>query len=111
MPSSSSTPAMAVPSHVPATASRCGATLRAIRLPSMSGPSATTAGASALTTFKFADLVAAGPQGITKDLGGNGKLSAMVDDQNNFYVAWNGGPFGATGRDSFAKPFNCAFKR
>jgi hypothetical protein len=64
-----------------------------------------------LTTFKFADLVVAGPKGLTQDLGRNGKLSAMVDDQNNFYVAWNGGPFGATGRDSFAKTFNCAFKR
>jgi hypothetical protein len=64
-----------------------------------------------LTTFKFADLVKAGPKGVTKDLGRNGKLSAMVDDQNNFYVAWNGGPFGATGKASFAKTFTCAFKR
>jgi hypothetical protein len=64
-----------------------------------------------LATFNFTDLAAAGPQGIAKNLGRNGKLSAVVDAQNNFFVAWNGGPFGATGAGVFAKSFHCAFKR
>jgi hypothetical protein len=72
-----------------------------------------------LTTFSFSDLSKAGPKGLTKDLGKLGKVSAAVDAQNNFWVAWNGqvsvpsGSFYADGQPNhgFAKGFSCNFKR
>jgi hypothetical protein len=48
---------------------------------------------------------------LSKNLQVNGKLDISVDAQNNFYVAWSGGPFGANGQGSFAKAFKCNFAR
>jgi hypothetical protein len=64
-----------------------------------------------LAKFTFADLVKAGPKGLSKNLGADGVISAMVDDGNNFWVAWNGGKYKATGKGDFAKGFKCDFKR
>lgn len=63
-----------------------------------------------LATFNNADLLKAGKAGITKNAGaGNGTVSAMQDGSGNFYVAWNGGIFKATGQGDFAKSFSCKF--
>jgi len=63
-----------------------------------------------LATFVNADLLKAGPKGITKDLGpGNGTVSMMQDGKGHFYVAWNGGKFGANGHGDFSKSFTCSF--
>jgi hypothetical protein len=32
-----------------------------------------------------------------------------MDQQGYIWVAWNGGAYGANGRDSFAKSLNCHF--
>jgi hypothetical protein len=64
-----------------------------------------------LAKFIFADLVKAGPKGLSKNLGADGVISAMVDDGNNFWVAWNGGKYKATGKGDFAKGFKCDFRR
>jgi hypothetical protein len=64
-----------------------------------------------LTTFNVKDVVRAGIKGITKNLGSTGLVSVSVDDQNNFWLAWNGGPFNANGQGDWAKGFNCPFKR
>lgn len=72
-----------------------------------------------LTKFVFSDIEKAGSQGIYKNLGKLGVISAAVDSQNNFWVAWNGqvsvpsGAFYADGQPDhgFAKGFQCSFKR
>lgn len=64
-----------------------------------------------LTTFNFKDVVKAGIKGVTKNLGVTGSISLSVDNQNNFWLAWNGGPFNANGQGDWAKGFNCPFKR
>ncbi len=60
-----------------------------------------------LTTFNLPDVVAAGSKGITKDLGPTGSVSASSNGQGDFWVAWNGGSFGANGSGDFAKGLNC----
>src|SRR5205823_1324803 len=63
-----------------------------------------------LGRFTFVELLAAGKKGITRSAGrGNGLISAVADAQGNFYVAWNGGLFKATGVGDFAKTFSCNF--
>jgi hypothetical protein len=62
-----------------------------------------------LDRFSYSDIVASGPSGVTHHLGENGSVSVSVDGQNNFWLAWNGGKFNATGQGDFAKGFNCAF--
>jgi hypothetical protein len=64
-----------------------------------------------LATLKFSDILAAGKAGLTKNLGKNGTLSISVDEQNNFWASWQGGPFGATGLRPWAKGFKCNFSR
>ena len=64
-----------------------------------------------LFKFNFADLVKAGPKGEFKNIEPFGTLFASVDANNNFYVAWFGGPAGATGDKDFAKSFICPFVR
>jgi hypothetical protein len=65
-----------------------------------------------LGTFNNADLLKAGKAGLTKNAGaGNGTISAMQDGHGNFYVAWNGGIFKATGQGDFAKSFSCTFSK
>lgn len=60
-----------------------------------------------LTVFDYDELVQAGRNGLVKNLGANGVVSAQVDARNNFNVAWSGGPYGATGQGDFAKAFFC----
>jgi hypothetical protein len=62
-----------------------------------------------LATFTQKDLAAAGPDGVTRVVRNRGAVSAAMDDQGNLWIAWNGGPFGANGRDSFGKALNCHF--
>jgi hypothetical protein len=79
----------------------------------------TTSKGFRLTTFPFSDIAAAGPRGLTKNLGSLGKVSVMVDANNSFWVAWNGkvsvpsGSFIADGQPNhgFAKGFQCNFAR
>ncbi len=71
-----------------------------------------------LFDFKYADIVAAGPKGLSRDLGPLGVVSVSVDAKGNFWVAWNGkvtlpsGSFFADGQPDhgFAKGFWCSFK-
>jgi len=65
----------------------------------------------ALTEFNILDVLLAGPTGITHDAGVNGSVSVSVDSLDNFWLAWNGGQYGATGQGDFAKGFNCAVDR
>jgi hypothetical protein len=62
-----------------------------------------------LAKFSNADLLKAGPEGMTKAVDGLGTVSTMQDGGNHFYVAWNGGQFKATGRGDFSKSFTCEF--
>ncbi|MCC7450505.1 MAG: hypothetical protein IT324_24010 [Anaerolineae bacterium] len=60
-----------------------------------------------LIVIDYDELVLAGRQGLVKNLGANGVVTARVDSRNNFNVAWSGGPYGATGQGDFAKTFFC----
>jgi hypothetical protein len=61
-----------------------------------------------LATFNVRDLLRA--RRITRALGSLGTLNAIAIDANgNFYIAWTGGPYGATGQGIWAKAFNCRF--
>ncbi len=62
-----------------------------------------------LFTFTYADLVAAGAKGITKNVEPLGTISLRVDANNNFLASWTGGPAAATGVKDFAKSFKCDF--
>lgn len=62
-----------------------------------------------LAIFTASELGAAGPTGVTKATKGLGVVSASMDRQGYIWVAWNGGAYGANGRDSFAKALNCQF--
>ncbi len=64
-----------------------------------------------LTTFSYRQLRRAGSRGLTQRLGNLGSVSASVDNQNNFWVAWHGGPLRADGVADlgFAKGFQCRF--
>jgi hypothetical protein len=64
-----------------------------------------------LTTFNFKDIVAAGPKGLYRTVNPYGVVSIMVDSQNNFWLALNGGLFKANGQGSWAKGFKCDFAR
>lgn len=61
-----------------------------------------------LATFVNADLLKAGPSGITKNAV-EGIVSMMQDGKGHFYVAWNGGKYGATGQGIWSKSFTCNF--
>lgn len=62
-----------------------------------------------LASFSKVELQDAGVEGVFKDVGANGTISASMDDQSNFWVAWTGGQFGASGQGDFAKGGVCAF--
>jgi hypothetical protein len=62
-----------------------------------------------LATFTQKELAAAGPEGVTHVVRNMGAVSAAMDSQGNLWIAWNGGPYGANGRDSFGKALNCHF--
>jgi hypothetical protein len=62
-----------------------------------------------LYTFAYADLVAAGAKGITKNVEPLGTISLRVDANNNVLASWTGGPAAATGVKDFAKSFTCSF--
>lgn len=63
-----------------------------------------------LATFINADLLKAGQNGITFNLGaGKGSVSMMQDGNGHFYTAWNGGPYQATGQGIWSKSFSCSF--
>lgn len=62
-----------------------------------------------LATFANADLLKAGPGGLTKNAGNLGNVSMMQDGHGHFYVAWNDGKYGATGQGIFSKSFTCTF--
>jgi hypothetical protein len=58
-----------------------------------------------LTTFAYEDVAAAGSTGLTTFLGGSESVSISADSQDNFWLAWNGGPYG-----NFAKGFACDYE-
>jgi hypothetical protein len=61
-----------------------------------------------LATINVRDLLRV--RRITRALGSLGRLDAIAVDANgNFYFAWTGGPFGATGQGIWAKSFRCVF--
>jgi len=64
-----------------------------------------------LGTFSNKALGNAGPFGQYIDRGIDGVVSAMRDEQGYFWVAWNGGQYGADGqpKNGFAKGFRCTF--
>jgi hypothetical protein len=62
-----------------------------------------------LAVFTGRELQLAGAKGITRTVRNYGAVSASIDSEGNVWVAWNGGPFGANGRDSFAKALTCLF--
>jgi hypothetical protein len=57
-----------------------------------------------LTTFSNQAVRTAGSQGMTKSFGSNGTVSISSDSKGNFWLAWNGGPYG-----NFSKGFSCNF--
>jgi hypothetical protein len=62
-----------------------------------------------LAQFNVADLLKAGKTGLTENAGASAGSVSMADDgSGNFYVAWNGGQFHATGQHDFSKSFTCA---
>jgi hypothetical protein len=61
-----------------------------------------------LTLFKNADLLKAGPKGITQEAT-NGTVSMMQDGNGHFYAAWNDGQAHPSDQGDFAKSFTCAF--
>lgn len=64
-----------------------------------------------LARFKFSLVVRSGKRGVLLRPVGKGKISLLVDANNNFYAAWNGGPYNANGQGDFAKSFTCPFSR
>jgi hypothetical protein len=62
-----------------------------------------------ISYFDYADLKEVGLSGIYNDRGIDGVISASVDEQDNFWVAWNGGQYNANGqpKDGYAKGFTC----
>ncbi len=62
-----------------------------------------------LAAFPYEEIKAAGPKGVIRDRGINGIVSINTDGQGDFYVAWNGGQFSATGQGPYAKLFSCTF--
>jgi len=63
-----------------------------------------------LAVFEREALMIAGLRGVEKDAGSNGKVSASVDTQGNFWVAWNSEAHGANGQGDFAKDGVCVFE-
>ncbi len=63
--------------------------------------------------FAYKDLLAAGKNGLSVNNGTNGVVSASTDGKGNFWVAWNGGQYGANGRpdQGFAKGIACTFNQ
>ncbi len=64
-----------------------------------------------LAAFSNEEVLAAGPAGIYVDLGEEGVLSISGDGVGNFWAAWNGGKFNATGQGDWAKGFHCDFSQ
>ena len=64
-----------------------------------------------LATFKYSDILKAGKPGLPAKLGVLGIVSLSGDSQGNFWMAWNGGIYGATGQGDFAKGFSCKFQQ
>jgi hypothetical protein len=62
-----------------------------------------------LAVFTSKELTLAGLKGVTRAVRNYGAVSASIDSQGNVWVAWNGGPFGANRRNSFAKALTCLF--
>jgi hypothetical protein len=65
-----------------------------------------------LTTVPLKDVIAAGADGLKKDLRRNGVLVIQVDGNGNFNLTWTGGRFNADGQaaSGFAKKFTCTFR-
>lgn len=63
-----------------------------------------------LASFDFDELTLAGPGGMRVAVKDYGFVTASLDVQGNFYVAWQGGPYGATGLYEFSKRFRCPFE-
>jgi hypothetical protein len=65
-----------------------------------------------LTVLRLKDVIAAGNDGLKKDLRRNGVLLIKVDANGNFNLTWTGGRFNADGQpgSGFAKNFTCAFR-
>ena len=62
-----------------------------------------------LTSFEVDKLRAAGPSGLTVDLGQQGRVSMAAQGSDKFYVMLKGGVVAAAGLDRFAKLFSCDF--
>lgn len=62
-----------------------------------------------LTTFSNREVLAAGKKGVFHNLGKMGVVSINEEAPTYFWLAWNGGPYGAYGRDVWAKAFRCQF--
>ena len=58
-----------------------------------------------LAVFNAGDVQAGGIDGLTENLGENGTLSISLN-RGWYWVAWNGGKFGATGKDIWVKNFS-----
>ncbi|MCC7447515.1 MAG: hypothetical protein IT324_08875 [Anaerolineae bacterium] len=68
---------------------------------------------SRLAQISYTELVAAGTNGLVRNLGSNGVLYAGVaGDGKTFWFSRQGGPYNATGKGDFAKTVTCAgFKK
>lgn len=65
-----------------------------------------------LTVLRLKDVIAAGGDGLKKDLRRNGILLIKVDGNGSFNLTWTGGRFNADGQpgSGFAKNFTCTFR-
>ncbi len=65
-----------------------------------------------LGLFNYADILAAGAKGLSRNLGSNGTVFVMVDSTGRyFYAGWMGGSYNATGQGDFTKTFTCLFPK
>ena len=62
-----------------------------------------------LTSFEIDKVRAAGPTGLTVDLGPQGVVSMAAQDSGKLYIVLKGGAATAAGLDRFAKLFSCGF--
>lgn len=61
-----------------------------------------------LTFFSYAELLAAGLGGTTRNVGELGAVTAGASQAGEIRAAWSGGKFSASGGGDFAKLFTCA---
>lgn len=60
-----------------------------------------------VASFGYTELIYAGTRGITRGRANLGVIFARGDQAGNFFAAWSGGIYGATGTGDFAKSFHC----